>query len=194
MRRSAGAGDETTPLSFLLLLLGSLCLTKWCMWLFKSRYLGENSRLTRAFCLVLSGRWRCGRRTWRCTAGTPRPASAPPPSAPTMASSSSTTTACSCGSVWMMTTGRGAWRRCRDGSRRRRTVSRHDIAGIWVAFFSRRQRSRCRQGYYKEAAPFVREYLDTMHGSIADTSFYMVRLPPAGTFESASEASSLPGV
>ena len=73
-------------------------------------------------------------------------------------------------------------------------VSRHDIAGIWVAFFSRRQRSRCRQGYYKEAAPFVREYLDTMHGSIADTSFYMVRLPPAGTFESASEASSLPGV
>ena len=25
-------------------------------------------------------------------------------------------------------------------------VSRHDIAGIWVAFFSRRQRYRCRQG------------------------------------------------
>jgi hypothetical protein len=34
-------------------------------------------------------------------------------------------------------------------------------------------------GYYKEAAPFVREYMDTMHGSIADTSFYMVRLSPA---------------
>ena len=67
-------------------------------------------------------------------------------------------------------------------------VSRHGIAGIWVAFFSRRQRSRCRQGYYKEAAPFVREYLDTMHGSIADTSFYMVRLSP-GVVVSASEAS-----
>ena len=26
-------------------------------------------------------------------------------------------------------------------------VSRHDIAGIWVAFFSRCQRYRCRQVY-----------------------------------------------
>ena len=33
----------------------------------------------------------------------------------------------------------------------------------------------------KEAAPFVREYMDTMHGSIADTSFYMARLSPAGS-------------
>ena len=29
--------------------------------------------------------------------------------------------------------------------------------------------------YYKEAAPFVREYMDVMHGSIADTNFCMVR-------------------
>ena len=42
---------------------------------------------------------------------------------------------------------------------------------------------------YKQAAPFVREYMDTMHGSIADTSFYMVRLSPAGTFAPALEAS-----
>ena len=31
--------------------------------------------------------------------------------------------------------------------------------------------------YYKEAAPFVREYMDVMHGSIADTNFCMVRGP-----------------
>ena len=27
--------------------------------------------------------------------------------------------------------------------------------------------------YYGKAAPFVRLYMDTMHGSIADTSFFM---------------------
>ena len=28
-------------------------------------------------------------------------------------------------------------------------------------------------GYYGKAAPFIRIYMDTMHGSIADTSYYM---------------------
>ena len=36
--------------------------------------------------------------------------------------------------------------------------------------------ARYLDAFYGPAAPFVREYMDTMHGSIADTSFYMVRL------------------
>ena len=52
-------------------------------------------------------------------------------------------------------------RRCathRDDGRRHlpRRVSRHDIAGIWVAFFSRRQRDRCGQG-----GPLLRVVLAT---------------------------------